>query len=177
MLAMIMDWLPILGFFVTYKIAGIYYATGAIMIATAMQVMTIKFILNKKVELINWGVLALVMLMGSLTLLFHNDNFIKWKPTVLYIAFAAAFFITPIVKQSSLVEIMLASKVTLAKKAWQLINNCFIVFFLLMSILNTYVFLNYSTETWVNFKLFGTLAITLVFMLTISLLIMRNKKN
>ena len=77
MLAMIMDWLPILGFFVTYKIAGIYYATGALMIATAMQVMTIKFILNKKVELINWGILALVMLMGSLTLLFHNDNFIK----------------------------------------------------------------------------------------------------
>lgn len=163
-----MDWLPILVFFVSYKFAGIYYATGALMLATSLQILAIKFLLRKKVETIHWATLLLVISMGGLTLFFHNENFIKWKPTILYLAFAAAFFVTPFIKQTSLIEIMLASKVRVQKNAWKVINNCFVIFFLLMSVLNTYVFLKYSTETWVNFKMFGTLGITIAFMSGIS---------
>lgn len=177
MLALIMDWLPILGFFVTYKIAGIYYATAVLMFATATQILILKYYLNRKIEILNWGILVLVFTMGSLTLFFHNDNFIKWKPTILYLIFSAAFLITPIIKQNSLIEMMLASKIKLQKKAWKKINNFFVGFFLIMSILNTYVLINYSTEAWVNFKMFGTPLITILFILGISLYLTKEKQD
>lgn len=175
MLATILDWIPLISFFIAFKVSGIYFATKVIITASTAQILINKFILKNKIEPINWAIFALVVVMGGLTLFFHNEAFIKWKPTILYIAFAIAFLITPMIKKAGLVEMMLASKIQLPSNAWQTLNKIFVVFFIIMAALNTYVFMQYSTEIWVNYKLFGTLAMTLLFMLCISLYITKHK--
>lgn len=175
MIAAILDWIPVISFFVSYKISGIYFATKVLMVASSIQILAIKYVLKNKVTPTSWAILALVLVMGSLTLFFHNDAFIKWKPTVLYLAFAMAFFFAPIIKRESLAELMLASKIKLPTKSWQTLNNIFVIFFIIMSALNTFIFLNFSTATWVNYKLFGTLAITIIFMSGVSYYLMKNK--
>lgn len=175
MLNAILDWVPLICFFVAFKMQGIYFATKVIIIASFMQLLISKFILKNKIELMNWAIFALVIIMGGLTLFFHNEAFIKWKPTILYIAFAIAFIVTPILKNKGLAELMLASKIQLPKAAWRNLNLCFIAFFMIMALLNTYVFMMYSTATWVNYKLFGTLIITIAFLIIVSYFIAKNK--
>ena len=175
MFSAMIDWLPIICFFIAFKIKGIYFATTVIMISSIAQLIAIKYLLKKKIEVTNYAILALVLITGGLTLVFHNESFIKWKPTILYSAFAIAFLITPLIKKVGLAEIMLANKIKLEKKAWKIVNHIFITFFLIMGLLNTYVIMNFSTATWVNYKLFGTLILTLMFVLILSLYLIKNK--
>lgn len=177
MLAVILDWVPLICFFIAFKIHGIYFATKVLIVASLCQLAINKFLLNKNIEPINWAIFALILVTGGLTLFFHNESFIKWKPTILYIAFAIAFLATPSIKKAGLAEIMLASKIELPPIAWKKLNHGFILFFVFMAALNTYVFMQFSTETWVNYKLFGTLAMTTLFMLAVSYYIIKNKAN
>ena len=177
MLSILLDWFPLVSFFIAFKLNGIYFATKVIIIASICQILISKFILKNKIEPVNWAIFGLVVAMGSLTLFFHNEAYIKWKPTILYIAFALAFIITPMIKNNNLVELMLTSKVKLEANSWRTLNHYFIIFFLIMAALNTYVFMHYSTATWVNYKLFGTFLMTLIFMLGISYFIIKNKTN
>ena len=114
-----------------------------------------------------------IAILGGFTLLFHNVMFIKWKPTILYFIFALAFLISGFVSKKSLLERMLNQSLQLPPAIWQRLNYIWIVFFLLLGGLNLYVAYHFSTNTWVDFKLFGIIGLTLLFLLGQGLYIAR----
>lgn len=156
------DFFPILLFFIAFKAYDIYIATAVLMIATVIQVAHF-WLKNRRLENMHWITLILVLTFGSATLLFHDVLFIKWKPTAIYWLFAALFFGTQFFSKKTIIQRMLESKIKLPTPAWRNLNMSWGCFFLVMGILNLYVVYNFSTDTWVNFKLFGTMGLTLIF--------------
>lgn len=156
------DLLPIILFFIAFKFYGIYAATAVAIIAVFAQVAT-TFIRGKKPEMMQLITLGMVLVLGGATLLFRNELFIKWKPTAVYWVLGAVFAITAIFSKKNLVQKMLEKNLSLPEKAWSTLNTTWYCFFFLMGCLNLFVVYKFDTETWVNFKLFGTLILTLVF--------------
>ena len=106
---------------------------------------------------------ALVLVFGSVTLLVHDKVFIQWKMTVLDWLFALAFAIAPYFGGQTLVQRLMGDKVTLASQQWHTLNRMWIGYFTVMGAINVYVLYNFDEATWVNFKMFGTLGLTLAF--------------
>ena len=157
------DYFPIICFFVAYKFYGIYTATAVTMLAAFLQV-GFYWLQHRRFEKMHLITLVLILLMGGATLISHNDLFIKWKPSLIYWAFAILLLGSPYVgKKKPLMSRLLSDQVQLPKKVWDNINLSWGIFFVLMGIANLYVIYYYDTNTWVNFKLFGTLGATLVF--------------
>lgn len=156
------DYFPIIVFFASYKIWNIYVATALTMAASALQVF-IYWLIHKRFEKFHLITLGFIVVLGGSTLLFHNEIFIKWKPTIVYWAFAVALLLSQLIGNKSLIHRMLQEKVSLPIKIWQKINFSWAVFFGLMGFINLYVVYYYSTNVWVNFKLFGTMGLMLVF--------------
>ncbi len=173
---LLIDLIPILIFFLAYKFYNIFVATGCLMAGTMLQLLYMKWA-KRRIENMHWFTLALVMVMGSLTLFFHDEAFIKWKPTIIYWAFMLAFMVTPMFGKQNLVQHMLGSKLSLETPAWSILNRCFIAFFSIMGALNLWVFKTYSTNIWVNYKLFGTFGLTVLFTLIISIVIMKHREE
>lgn len=159
---LLFDFFPILIFFISYKLFGIYTATTLAMIASLVQVILYRFKHQRyeNMHLINLGV---IFILGGATLFFHNVWFIKWKPTGIYWLTALLFLTSPLFFKKPLIEKMLASNISLPKKIWYRLNYAWALFFALMGSLNLYVAYTYSTDFWVNFKLFGCTACTLLF--------------
>lgn len=156
------DLLPIIVFFVAYKLYGIFAATIVAIVAVLAQV-SLTVIRGKKPEMMQLITLGMVIVLGGATLLFKNELFIKWKPTAVYWVLGAVFAITAMASKKNLVQKMLEKNLELPPKAWSTLNTSWCGFFFLMGILNLFVVYNFDTNTWVNFKLFGTLILTLVF--------------
>lgn len=157
------DYFPILCFFIAYKFAGIYWATAIAMIASTLQV-GIYWIRHRRFEKIHLVMLILILLLGTSTLLFHRTIFIKWKPTIIYWLFTFILVSSHFFgNKKPTLEKMLSKKITLPRKIWKHINLGWAIFFLIMGAVNLYVAYYFSTNTWVYFKLFGTLGMTLVF--------------
>ena len=159
----LLDFIPLIIFFILFKISGIYVATGALIIATVIQVIA-TYLLYKKVEKMQLITFVIVLVFGSLTLIFHNDEFIKWKVTILYSLFAVGLFVSnrmgkPILKN------LLGKELELPNPVWQKLNLAWSIFFLLCAISNIYVAFWLPLSVWVNFKVFGLLAATLIFAL------------
>ncbi|KQP14912.1 septation protein A [Pseudorhodoferax sp. Leaf267] len=150
----LLDFFPILLFFGAYKLSDIYTATAVLMGATVLQ-MGITYALERKLQTMHKVTLALVLVFGALTLALHDDRFIKWKPTVLYAAMAIGLAFTVWVLRKNFLKMMLGSQLELPDAIWMRLNWAWIVYCLLMSAVNAYVALFYSTEQWVNFKLWG----------------------
>jgi intracellular septation protein len=150
----LLDFLPILLFFGAYKLSGIYVATAVLMAATAVQ-MGITYWLERKLQTMHKVTLALVLVFGTLTLILQDDRFIKWKPTVLYAAMAIALAFTVWVLHKNFLKMMLGSQLALPDPVWMRLNWAWILYCAFMSAVNAYVALYYSTEQWVNFKLWG----------------------
>jgi len=157
-----LDYLPIICFFVIYKIYGIYVATAATIIVTALLVV-FSLIKYRKVETMPIITLVMVTILGGSTLILHNDIFIKWKPSIIYWIFALALFGSQWFTKKTIMERMMGDKVEVPQTIWSRINTAWGVFFLLLGGVNVYVIYHYSTDTWVNFKLFGTLILILIF--------------
>jgi intracellular septation protein len=102
---------------------------------------------------------------GGLTLLVHDATFIKWKPTIVNWLFAAAFLGSQFMKGPSIIQRMLGENVTLEPRDWTRLNLMWVAFFAFSGVLNLWVAFNFDEATWVNFKLFGLMGITLVFAL------------
>lgn len=166
------DLLPILVFFLLYKIAGIYAATAAAIIAAVGQWLFYKIVYHR-VEPMVTVTAILILVLGGATLLFHNDAFIKWKPTAIDWAFAGAFLGSHF-SAKTLMQRMLETQIQLAAKIWQQLNFSWCLFFLLMGGANLYVAFHYSTDTWVNFKVFGSLGLTVAFVIAQSVYINRH---
>lgn len=150
----LIDFFPILLFFGAYKLYDIYVGTGVLMVATALQ-MSLIYALDRKLQAMHKITLALILVFGSLTLVLHDDRFIKWKPTVLYGATAIALALAVWVYKKNFLKMMLGSQLELPDPVWMRLNLVWVVYSAFMSLINAYVAAFYSTEAWVNFKLWG----------------------
>lgn len=167
------DFFPVLLFFIAYKLFDIYVATAVIIGATFLQV-GVFWLKHRRFQTSHLVTLVLVSGFGGATLLLHNPNFIKWKPTVLNWLFAAAFLGSQFIGEKSLVQRMMDQAVALPAAIWRRLNLSWVVFFIIMGAANLYVAFNFSENTWVNFKLFGIMGLTLLFVLLQALFISRH---
>jgi intracellular septation protein len=167
------DMFPVLLFFVVFKLYGIYEATAVAIAASFVQIGWVWY-KHRKIEPMLWVSLGVITVFGGATLLLHNETFIKWKPTVLYWLFAAALGIAALIFKKNLIRAMMEKQMVLPEAMWSRLLLSWIAFFSVMGVLNLYVAYNYSTDTWVNFKLFGGMGLMLLFVLGQALLLARH---
>lgn len=170
---LLFDFFPILLFFITYKFLGIFYATAIAMIASILQV-ALYWFKHRRFEIMHLVTLGCVLLLGGATLLWHNDLFIKWKPTAIYWIFALLFLGTQFFGGKPLIRRLMEEKIELSKLAWIRLNLSWVIFFGVMGTLNIYVAYHFSTNTWVDFKLFGSLGLTVIFVILQSIYIAKH---
>ena len=169
------DFFPILLFFAAYKYADIYVATGVAIVASIAQV-GYSWFKHHRVETMQWITLALIVVFGGATLLLKDEMFIKWKPTVLNWMFAAAFLGSQYIGKKNLAERMLTASISLPLYMWARVNLSWVTFFMLLGAANLYVVYNFDTDTWVNFKLFGMMGLTIAFILLQAVFLSRHMK-
>jgi len=167
------DLLPVILFFVAFKLADIYVATGVAIAASFAQVGWLK-LRGKKVEPMLWASLAIIAVFGGATLLLQDETFIKWKPTVLYWMFGLVLAGAALLFRRNLIRAMLSEQVQLPEPVWSRLNWSWIGFFAFMGAANLYVAYNYSTDLWVNFKLFGGMGLMLLFVVAQALFLARH---
>lgn len=165
---LLFDLFPVILFFVTFKFAGVFTATAVAIGATFVQVGWVKY-RHGRVDTMLWVSLGIISVFGGATLLLHDETFIKWKPTVLYWFFALALLLAPIFFKKNLMRALLQEKIALPDPAWGKLNLAWSAFFAVLGVVNLYVAFNYSTDTWVNFKLFGATSMMMVFVILQSL--------
>jgi intracellular septation protein len=158
------DLFPVALFFVAFKLADIYVATAAAIVATTLQVAWLK-LRGKRVHPMLWASFCIIAVFGGATLLLQDETFIKWKPTVLYWLFGTVLAAGALVFRRNLIRTVLAEQLELPEPIWGRLNWSWIGFFVFMGAANLYVAYNYSTDLWVNFKLFGGMGLMLVFVL------------
>ena len=158
------DLFPVILFFIAYQLFDIYIATQVAIAAAAVQVVYNRLRYGK-VETMHWVTLGLLVVFGGLTLALRDPTFIKWKPTVVNWLFAVAFLLSQLFMKRSLLRRMMDHAVNMPDAAWLRLNTAWVTFFTAMGVLNLYIAYNFSEAVWVNFKLFGFLGLTLVFML------------
>ena len=151
---LLIDFFPILLFFGSYKLYDIYVGTAVLMAATVLQ-MGLVYAIDRRLPMMHKITLVLVLVFGALTLLLHDDRFIKWKPTVLYGAMAIGLMVTVWLLKKNFLKLLLGSQLELPDPVWQRLNLIWIGYCLFMASINGYVAAYYSTEDWVNFKLWG----------------------
>ena len=158
------DFFPIILFFAAFKLYGIYTATAVAIAATFGQIGWV-WLRHRKVDTMLWVSLAIITLFGGATLFLHDETFIKWKPTVLYWLFAVVLAASAGLFRKNLIRTMMEKQFSAPDFVWRNLNLSWMVFFLLMGVLNLYVAFNYSTDTWVNFKLFGSMGLMFAFVI------------
>jgi intracellular septation protein len=161
---LLFDIFPVALFFAAYKFADIYVATGVAIVANVLQILWLR-LTGKKVEPMMWISLAIIAVFGGATLYLHDETFIKWKPTVLYWLFGVALLVAKIGFNKNFIRTMMEKNISLPEPIWTRLNLSWVAFFLVMGLLNLYVAFNYTTDTWVNFKLFGSFGLMLVFII------------
>lgn len=158
------DLLPVVLFFVVYKFGNIYAATAAAMAAAVLQAGWL-WLRHRRLQTMQLVVLGLIVVLGGLTLIFDDPAFIKWKPTLVNWAFALVLLGGELFGRKGVLERLLASQLTLPRPAWKRLTYSWIAFFVGMGALNLFVAYRFDLDTWVNFKLYGVLGLTLLFAL------------
>lgn len=188
---LLIDFLPIVIFFLVYKFAPelielispiisaeqkasllevkpIMLATAVLIPSSILQILYTR-ISTGKIEKMHLVTLALVVLLGGATLAFNDTHFIKWKPTIVNWLFAVAFLLSQLLTQKSLLQRMMDGNISLDPPIWVRLNYAWIAFFILSGAINLWVAYSFSEEAWVNFKLFGMLGLTILFIILQSL--------
>ena len=160
------DWL---GFMVSGGVVGpaeapVLLATVVVIIATLLQILWLKA-RGRKVDTMLWISLVLVTALGSATIYFHSESFIKWKPTVLYWVMGASLLVGQLVFRKNGIRSLMGAQMSLPDAVWRKVNFSWVAFFAAMGFINLWVAFNFTTGTWVNFKLFGSMGLMLVFIL------------
>lgn len=158
-----------LGFMVSGGVVGtaeapVLLATVVVILATLAQILWL-VARGRKVDTMLWVSLGLVSLLGGATIYFHSESFIKWKPTVLYWVMGGALLVGQLAFRKNGIQSLMGAQMTLPEPVWKNLNYSWMAFFALMGVLNLWVAFNFSTATWVNFKLFGGLGLMLLFVL------------
>jgi intracellular septation protein len=202
---LLLDFLPIILFFATYRyaqghqdwaaafadqhfsalVAGgkvgpqeapVMLATLVVIAATLAQVAWLK-LRGRKVDLMLWVSLVLVVVLGGMTVWLHNETFIKWKPTVLYWSMGLAFLVSQFLFGKNLLRVLLGEQIELPEPVWQRLSLAWVGFFTVMGLLNLWVAFNFPTPTWVSFKLFGGVGLMLAFTVAQGLYLSRYVKD
>lgn len=142
---------------------GIYLATFVAIIASVAQILWVK-LRGHKVETMLWVSLGIIVVFGGATLWLQDESFIKWKPTVLYWVFASTIFGAALFGRN-LIRGLMNAQLELPEAAWSRLNLSWGAFFAVMGLVNLWVAFTYSTDAWVNFKLFGSMGLMLVFVI------------
>ena len=156
----LLDFLPLVIFFAVYKLYDIYAATAVLIAATSIQ-LVITYLLYKHIEKMHLATFAMVTVFGSLTLFFHDDAFIKWKVSIVYALFATGLIVSQMMGKPAL-KSMLGKEMKVDDRIWAQLTWYWVVFFTLCGLANIYIAFNLPLETWVNFKVFGLTALTLI---------------
>jgi intracellular septation protein len=163
---MLYDFIPVILFFVAFKVYGIYVATVVGIVATALQVV-VTFLWKKRLDKQQFVTLIIFALFGGMTLYFHDPLFVKWKPTVIYWIFAIILFFSHFIGNKTIIQRMLEKVMDnhagIPPTMWTRLNIAWTLFFLTLGGINLYVAYSFSTDAWVNFKLYGTLSLLLGF--------------
>ena len=166
------DFFPIIAFFIAFYVPedreqGIYIATYTIIIATTIQII-LYWLLYKKFEKMHLITFVVVLIFGGLTIYLNDENFIKWKPTIVNWCFSLAFIGSHFIGEKTLIQRMLNmadNKLELPVHVWRNLNISWALFFIFMGFVNLYVAYSFSTEFWVNFKAWGMTLLNLTFMI------------
>jgi len=167
------DFFPILIFFAAYKLADIYVATAVFIVSSLVQVTWQRW-RHGRVQGMHLVTLGVALVFGGLTLVLHDPLFVKWKPTVVNGLFAVAFLGSRFIGERTLLERMLGEAITLPARIWHRLNIAWVIFFLSTALLNIYVAYNFPEDFWVNFKVFGLLGLTFVFVIAQSFYMARH---
>jgi intracellular septation protein len=164
----LLEWSPLIIFFVGFKLLGIYWATAALMIACVLQ-MLIHRLRTGKFKTMHVITVTVVLILGAATLLLHDRRFIQWKPTVLLALAAIAFLVSMVLGKQPLARRMLEAvfnePLQISPRSWLLINSLWVGWFALLAAANLYVARNFAESVWVNFKVFGITVAMLIFTL------------
>jgi intracellular septation protein len=158
----VFEFFPVLLFFAAYKLYDIYVATTVMIVATLIQV-AIDLLLHRKVGAMRWITLALVVVMGGATLYLHDEQYLKWKLSIIEWLFGLAFLGSQFIGKKTFVERMMSDNITLPTVIWKRLNLLWAAFFTSVGFINLYVMHHYSTDDWVNFKTFGVPILMVVF--------------
>lgn len=158
------------------KEAPVLLATLVVILASIAQIGWL-LARRKKVDTMLWVSFGLITVLGALTVWFHNETFIKWKPTGLYWVMACVFWLSQTVWRKNLLQVMLGEQLKLPAPVWRTLNLMWIGFFVFMGLLNLYVAYNFETAIWVNFKVFGATGLMLLFTLVQGLYLSRHLKD
>jgi intracellular septation protein len=145
-------------------IAPVLLATVVIIIVTLIQVTVLK-LRGRKIDLMLWVSLTLVVVLGGLTIWFQNEHFIKWKPSGLYWTLALVLWCSQALFGKNMLKRLIGDQVDLPETVWRRLNLAWVIFFGLMGLLNLWVAYQFETSTWVNFKVFGATGLLLVFVI------------
>jgi intracellular septation protein len=156
------DFFPILLFFIAFKLYDIYVATAVVIVATILQV-AYNWFRYRKVETMQWITLGLIIVMGGATILLHDEQFIKWKLSIIEWLFGVAFIGSQFIGKKPFVERMMSSSLTLPDFVWRRLNLMWGCFFITVGFINVYVMFHYTTDQWVTFKTFGVPGLMVLF--------------
>ena len=170
------DLFPVILFFVAFKFFGIYPATAVAIGATFVQIGWVWY-RHRKIDNMLWVSFGVIVVFGGATLLLHDETFIKWKPTVLYWLFGVVLLTAEIGFRKNLIKAMMEKQMALPDAVWRKLLMSWAGFFTVMGALNLYVAFNYSTDAWVNFKLFGGMGLMLVFVVLQALMLAKYVDN
>jgi len=174
------DFFPLLVFFGVFKLYGIYAATAAAIAASVIQV-ALFWNKNRRLEPVHLITLAAILVFGGLTLVLHDDVFIKWKPTIVNWVFAILMLGTQFIAGKPAIRLVLGKQLQLPDRVWHRLNLSWALFFTIAGALNLYVAFWYGAdldpatrqEIWVNFKVFGLFGLTLLFAVAQALFLAR----
>ncbi|AVL71061.1 MULTISPECIES: septation protein A [Oligella] len=174
----IFDFLPLILFFVALKLGDIYIATKVAMAATVLQIIWLK-VKRQRIEASHWLNLIVIVLFGGLTIYLQDENFIKWKPTVLYWIFALIIAGALLISNNNLIKRLMGTQITLPEPVWTKLAYSWSAFFALMGILNLFVaFSGYFTiDQWATFKVFGLTILLIVFVIGQSLVLAKYMRD
>ena len=172
------DWL---GFMVSGGVVGVaeapvLLATVVVIVATLAQIVWLK-LRGRKVDTMLWVSLGLVTVLGSATIYFHSETFIKWKPTMLYWLMGSALLVGQLVFRTNFVQRLMGAQMELPDAVWRTLNWAWAGFFAFMGVLNLWIAYRFDTNTWVNFKLFGGMGLMVLFVLGQALYLGRHMKD
>ncbi len=174
----IFDFLPLILFFIALKLGDIYIATKVAMAATVLQIIWLK-VKRQRIEASHWLNLIVIVLFGGLTIYLQDENFIKWKPTVLYWIFALIIAGALLISNNNLIKRLMGTQITLPEPVWTKLAYSWSAFFALMGILNLFVaFSGYFTiDQWATFKVFGLTILLIAFVIGQSLVLAKYMRD
>jgi intracellular septation protein len=151
---LLFDLFPVVVFFVAYKLAGIYVATGAIIITMAVQI-AYQWLRHRKVNRMFLASGVLVAILGGVTLVLRNPLFLQWKPTLVNWLFAVVFLGSQVIGDKTLIQRIMGHAIELPQTLWRQLNLMWVAAFAALGAANLYVVYHFSEAAWVDFKLFG----------------------